>query len=268
MDPYLEDPHRWPDTHSRLINALSELLAPQLRPKYYVRIEMRDYISDEDDPARETLIPDLRISSRAGLQDRPHAPEGRSDLAVLEPVIITALSEEEMHEARLVVFDRESRQLVAVLEVLSPSNKVKRARGRENYREKRREVLISPSHFIEIDLLRAGVPLIARHLLPPHDYLVHVSRASRRPKGEFWPIPLRQRLPVISVPLLEADADAKLDLQEALDLVYERAGYDLDIDYGADAVPPLRGDAVTWAAELLTAKGLRKDRPRRRGSKR
>ncbi len=43
MDPYLEHPELWPEVHNRLIVAIADTLAPQLRPKYRVAIEKRVY---------------------------------------------------------------------------------------------------------------------------------------------------------------------------------------------------------------------------------
>jgi hypothetical protein len=165
--------------------------------------------------------------------------------------------QDEIHEARLEVIDRAQRLVVTVIEVLSPTNKVAGSRGRASYEEKRSEVMISPSHFVEIDLLRSGVAMFARETLPPHDYLAHISRKDRRPKGLLWPILLTQRLPVIPIPLKPPDPDAPLDLQEVLSTAYDRAAYDLEIDYGKAPVPPLDESSSKWADDLLRAKGLR-----------
>ena len=73
-----------------------------------------------------------------------------------EAVFVTTLLEEEVHEARLEVIDRSDRKVVTVLEVVSPTNKAPGSRGRESYLEKRLEVMHSPTHWVEIDLLRAG----------------------------------------------------------------------------------------------------------------
>jgi hypothetical protein len=35
MDPYLEDPARWPDVHHSLITYIRNALQPQVRPRYY-----------------------------------------------------------------------------------------------------------------------------------------------------------------------------------------------------------------------------------------
>jgi hypothetical protein len=177
--------------------------------------------------------------------------------AVAEPVELTTLIDDEIHEARLEVIDSKERGVVAVIEVLSPTNKVAGSRGQASYQQKRVEVMNSPSHFVEIDLLRAGVPIQCRELLPKGDYFVHVSRKHRRPKGVVWPILLTQRLPVVAIPLKPEDPDAGLDLQAVLNTAYDRAAYDLEIDYRSDPVPPLPDEYVKWADGLLRSRGLR-----------
>ena len=48
MDPYLEHPALWPGVHNGLIAALQLVLAPQLRPRYYVALEERVYVTEAD----------------------------------------------------------------------------------------------------------------------------------------------------------------------------------------------------------------------------
>lgn len=79
----------------------------------------------------------------------------------------------------------------------------------------------------------------------------------RRPGGEDWPILLRQKLPPIKVPLRAGEAEIHLDLQALFQIVYDRAGYDLIIDYRAEPDPPLTPEQAQWAHALLKAKGLR-----------
>ena len=50
MDPYLESPTIWPDVHHELISEIRAALNPSLRPRYVARVELRLYISDDDDP--------------------------------------------------------------------------------------------------------------------------------------------------------------------------------------------------------------------------
>src|SRR5213079_359901 len=99
MDPYLEKPNLWPDVHHRLITTASDVLTGQLRPKYYVRIEERVYVSDENDPGRRVIAPDLRIVDRPGWEGAPLAEGGTATLEVAEPVVCTTLIDDEIHEA-------------------------------------------------------------------------------------------------------------------------------------------------------------------------
>lgn len=113
------------------------------------------------------------------------------------------------------------------------------------------------SHLVEIDLLRSGDHLHTRELFPTAEYYVRVSRKDRRPKGYVRPIRLHQRLPIIGIPLWEGDGDAELDLQTVLATAYDRAAYDLEVDYRAEPTPPLNLEQSAWAHTLLTAAGLR-----------
>jgi hypothetical protein len=257
MDPYLEEPGLWPDVHHRLISVAGDMLTEQLRPRYYARIEERVYVSDELDPARHVIAPDLRIVSGSGRRKGTGAITIGEAIDVAEPVEVTTLFEDEIHEPRIEVIDRLDRAVVAVIEILSPTNKVPGARGRLSYEQKRLEVMSSPSHFIEIDLLRAGEPFGPYKTLAPHDYRVHVSRVGRRPKGTLWPIRIEQRLPIIPIPLKEKDLDGSLDLQVVLETAYDRAAYDLEIDYRKDPIPPLDPPQAVWADRLLKEKGVR-----------
>jgi hypothetical protein len=62
MDPYLETPDLWPDVHSNLIIGCQEALNHAIRPNYVARVELRVYISNDDDPVRQ-IIPDARIET-------------------------------------------------------------------------------------------------------------------------------------------------------------------------------------------------------------
>ena len=258
MDPFLEDPGLWPDVHASLIYEARAFLSERLRPKYSVRIEDRVYISDQLDPGRSAIIPDLRIGVRPGWEGRSFEPENLdTSVEVDEPIVATMLIDIEIHEARIEIVDRESQFVVTIIELLSPANKVRDAEGRKSFKQKRQEVMSSPSHWVELDLLRVGFEMAKIRRLPPHEYLVHVSRPTDRPKGLFWPIRLSHRLPVIKIPLKPEDPDASLDLQAVLTTAYDRADYDLTIDYTRDPVPPLEGEWAAWADRLLRAKGLR-----------
>jgi Protein of unknown function (DUF4058) len=257
MDPYLEDPARWPGVHSNLINEIQAVLNRQLRPKYFARVEERVYISDEEDPGREVLIPDVRIAAKKGRKSSSTKMKRGQSLQVAEPVIRTKLLDDEIHEVLIRIVHRATGKVVTFLEVLSPSNKVAGSRGRASYEEKRQEVMTSLSHFVEINLLRAGIPIPTKESRPKGNYFIHISRAPERPQGRIWPISPRERLPVIPIPLKPEDADATLDLQTVLASVYRHGAYDMDTDYRDEPTPRLVGGDRTWAHQLLQSKGLR-----------
>jgi hypothetical protein len=73
-----------------------------------------------------------------------------------------------VREPYIEIYSLPDREVIAVVEILSPTNNS--GRGRVEYLDKRDEVLRAPVHLVEIDLLLAGsrVPLGAA--LPPGDY--------------------------------------------------------------------------------------------------
>jgi hypothetical protein len=178
MDPYLETPGLWPDVHHELISQIRHALNPSLRPHYVARVELRVYISDDDDPGREALVPDVRIqkAERKETRKRRNGPA----LAVAEPLIVPLLIDDEIEEARLEIRHLESGSLVTVIEVLSHTNKIRGARGRDSFMKKRAETLASDVHWVEIDLLRAGVPSVTR---PPWFQAITASLCPSRTNG-------------------------------------------------------------------------------------
>lgn len=77
--------------------------------------------------------------------------------------------------------------------------------------------------------------------------------------GEAYlqPIPLRDRLPTLNVPLRREDAFAQLDLQRLLDDAYLNGRYDRTLRYDRPCEPPLEGADAAWADDLLRAAGRR-----------
>jgi hypothetical protein len=101
--------------------------------------------------------------------------------------------------------------------------------------------------------------MVPREQIPPShrtDYQVCAWRASQPGSALLYKVPLRERLPVIAIPLRPSDPDALLDIQAVVDQCYRNGGYD-DIDYTGEPEPRLgKGDAA-WANTLLKEQGRR-----------
>jgi hypothetical protein len=157
----------------------------------------------------------------------------------------------EQRQAYLTLLYRETREVVTVIELLSPTNKGPDGRGQ--YLEKREKVLRSPAHLVELDLLRGGARLPTVESLPPGDYYAFVSRAAQRPEVAVYAWPLPHPLPAIPIPLAGEDQDVLLNLQTAFATVYDRAAYAYSLDYHRPAEPPLSEREAAWARELVEA---------------
>src|SRR5262249_39139400 len=101
----------------------------------------------------------------------------------------------------LKIVDSEARKIVAVIEILSPSNKTRGDDG-EAYRLKREEYIASGVSLVEIDLLRSGVrPPLGDPAPPVSDYYILVHRAWEKDRMGIWPISIRDALPQVPIPL-------------------------------------------------------------------
>jgi hypothetical protein len=251
MDPYLEDPSLWPDVHGRLINVASELLLAQLRPRYFVQIDERLYLANDNDAARDVIVPDIRIR-----KVRPGPSRGGATVLAAPGLQLGYSFEFEVHESYLKLVDRESNNVITVIEILSPANKVQNSVARREYEDKRRDVLSGGTHFVEIDLLREGTPLASpASLAGPTEYLAQGWRFSKdelKPTRWVWPMSITGPLKPIPIPVRPEDPDAVLDLQRMLEMAYERAGYELRVNYQKPPNPPLRGELAEWASQICS----------------
>ena len=257
MDPYLENTSIWPDVHNGLIVAIRDDLAAKVRPRYYVRIEQRVYLSESDEQS-SFRIPDVSVLGASGNGDSPDP----SPLLVAEDAGDTAVAvrvplPEEVREGYLEVREVGSDYLITAIEVLSPSNK-RPGRGRQMYEDKRMELLGTWTNLVEIDLLRAGQPMRVISNNGIHsDYRILVARGGRS-RAMLYPFGVRQPIPQFTVPLRRGDHDEPtVDIGKLLSGIYDRAGYDLILNYAADSEPPLSDADAAWADELLRDKALR-----------
>jgi hypothetical protein len=223
---------------------IREILNSQVLPRYFVKIDEHMYIHELDEENR-------RFAGRGDvtLARGDMTSGGQTATQVLEAPAQAWQPEVDVERLSfLEIRDRENRQLVTVLELLSPTNK-RVGKDRSQYLAKVTQLLSTTANFVEIDLLRGG-PRMPWRELPGCDYYALVSRVNERPRAGVWPIRLRERLPVIPVPLREGDADARLDLQEVLHRIYDAAGYGYYI-YTNQPEPPLSPEDTSWAQSLL-----------------
>jgi hypothetical protein len=244
MNPYLEKESYWQDFHQTFIPTARSMLAAQVAPHYFVRVEQHVFVHELQGDERRLLgRPDIHVKD---IRPSAEAP-GTATIAPAYGYLPATSVDQEIH-SYLTIRDREGHNVITVIELLSPSNKNPGA-DRVEYLRKRRAFFAAGAHVVEIDLLRAG-PRLPLSDVPPCDYLVSVSRAEERPRVGLWPVQLRQRLPTIPIPLRAPDADAQLDLQEALDRIYDSAGY-APLLYDMPPEPPLSDADLQWARQLL-----------------
>ena len=242
MNPYLEQPDVWHDFHESFMPHVRDELAAQVDPRYIVKIDEHVFIHELSGEQRWLLgRADVSVGRGSAHADVGTAPATAVCEAPAEGYV-PAIDSERL--ALVEIRDRRDRQLVTVIELLSPANK-RPGGDRDQYLTKRHEVLRSTAHLVEIDLLRGGQrpPL---EQLPPCDYYVMISRSQLRPRVGLWPLQLRDRLPVIPIPLREPDPDAQLDLQQVLHEIYDKARYATYI-YDASPEPPLSAEDEAWA---------------------
>jgi hypothetical protein len=247
MDPFIEG-QDWEDFHTGFIAELSAALVPRIRPKYVARKERRIYVEHSFPGEDRSVRADLAVmSDEAGFAD---TREPTSAGAAVSPVVLHLPMPEERRESFLTLRDRETMEVVTVIELLSPANKRPGGDGRREYLSKRESVLESTTHLVELDLLRGGTRLPTVEPLPPGDCYAFVCR-QRRYQAEVYAWTLRDRLPAIPIPLAGDDPDVRIDLGEVFTSTYDRAGYDYSLDYSRPILPPLPEADAAWAAGIL-----------------
>ena len=147
-----------------------------------------------------------------------------------------------------------SDRVVTAIEVLSPSNKI----GYDNrlaYKRKRTAYVDSRVNLVEIDLIRDGDHIVAIDLdrVPKQfwgDYITCIQRETAWSQFELYPMPLRQPLPDISIPLRRTDKDVLLQIQVVIDQCYQDGRY-WRTDYSQALRPRLSELDTVWADALI-----------------
>ena len=240
MDPYLESPLLWPDVHTRLSNIFAEQLTPSLVPKYVAELHTQIIIEQIMDDEEGLFVKESGAISDAS----------RTTGATIAPLRLRIPMAVPTRVVSVHIRHRETERLVAAIELLSPVNK-KSGKERQAYLDKRAAYLDSNTHLIEIDLLRRFPRMPLQGELPKSKYLIVISNAYERPECDVWPIGLREPLPVLPIPLIRPDEPVPLDIQKALRTAYQRARYDLRINYHSPPTPRLDKKDVAWAYDLI-----------------
>lgn len=249
MDPYIEGQGWW-GFSTQYIAQLQRALAPLIRPHYVVFIEEHLYLLAIPGGEASSTRPDAVIAERSR-GDLTAGAGAAAGVALLEaPITLRLPRIEAERQVFLEIRRRDTGSIVCVIELLSPVNKA-RGLGRDEYLGTRSAVLQSSAHLIELDLLRGGERLPMDGTFPPAAFYILISEADRRPDCGVWPIPLRDRLPTIPVPLSDGTPPVALDLQAALDVVYDAAAYADMLDYRRGTEPPLSPEDAEWAEALL-----------------
>lgn len=253
MDPYLEG-SLWTAFHVTFAIEIVRQIAPQLRPRYLALPVERVVFEEVTDVAVTTtsLYPDVSVVSPS---PPPEPTMGGASTVLAPPLQMATVVPQAVPHVSIEIRDVAQRRLVTAIEIVSPTNE--RGEGRAEYLAKRRRLLLSSAHLIEIDLLRSGERVPMQQPLPPAHYFVVLSRAEKRPLVDVWPLTLRDRLPIVPIPLLAGDDDLPLALQAAFDATYDLLGCDLLIDYRQPPEQPLSDEDAAWVETLLRSHGVR-----------
>jgi hypothetical protein len=250
MDPYLEDPAVWRDFHTDFLANVRAALNAALPESYSAQIEEAVRIVQFDPPAERATNPDVTVTrdpSRDASAWPVSAPADGGGVAVLEPVTLDLPDAVEVRDRWVEVRHLPGRELVTVIELLSPTNK---SDGRDEYLAKRLAFLKQPVHVVEIDLLLGGRRLPMSTPLPAGDYFAIVSRAADRPHADVYAWALARPLPTIRIPLRAPDPDRQIDLSAAFAETYRRAAYQRLVDYARPPAARLSPAALEWATAV------------------
>ncbi|MBI3462877.1 MAG: DUF4058 family protein [Planctomycetes bacterium] len=250
MDPYLENPAFWPDFHARFITYWCDTLRELLPEQYEARVDERVNLVEVHPEHVKLIAPDVSITRDASATMPASEAKG---VATIEPTVIPLAMEEGVRETYIEIRRRPERTLIAVLELLSPSNKEEP--GRSIYLAKRNALLHQDVHLVELDLLLADRRLPLAGPYPAGDYFALVSRSDRRPDCHVFAWTIREPLPTIPIPLRSPDRDIAIDLGAVFTQNYDRGGYRRSLIYQAPPDVKLPPQDLSWVVETALHAG-------------
>jgi hypothetical protein len=252
MDPYLET--HWPDVHSSLVidarNALNARLPDDLAASSEERVAVE---SDEEPDHR--YHPDVRLFEMPADDSAVAIATAPSKRSAIAPFRLFAQVDPVM-ERSIRIVQMGTERLITVIEFVSPTNK--RNPDMYDFRAKRAELLTAGVNFVEIDLVRAGVwrALLRPYRCRPEQETIY--RATVRLPSDpgalgLYPIPIREPLPSIVIPLRDKDPEVRLELQPLIEQAYTNGRYARRLHYQTPLDPPLDADDAEWAKALVSS---------------
>lgn len=255
MDPWLEN--YWGDVHQSLVTYARDEIQDQLYPDLAARMQERVFI-EEGNQSRQQFVPDVHVFDT----EIPRARVRRQGGAAVAEPIVFRYNDVEITESFVEIRDmRAGGRLVTIIEFVSRANKTGTV-GRKKYLDKQRQTLRAAVNLVEIDLLRVGKPVTLVRQLVEEDGFVEapyhaiVRRHWMDNQLEYYPLPLRAPLPIISIPLRKTDKDVRLNLQSLIDKTYKNGRYST-INYAQSLNPKLSSEDSKWAGELLKSRRKR-----------
>jgi len=220
MDPFLEEDKLWPVFQHHFVASLFQILLPNLIDRYRARVGQRCYVT--------------------------------------EMPLFTSIIREQHSEEFIEVRQRSDNRLVTLVDVVSPTNKLK-TEGRAAYLERRRDARMQNASIVEIDLVMQGEPMLdySRDGLPEWDYAITVTRCAQPERYEIYTSTLQKRLPRFKLPLAADDRDTVVDLQAAFARCYDQSGLGAQVDYQKPPTCVTEEEDRRWLHDLLVQMKIR-----------
>ena len=256
MNPYLERSDLWPDVHNDLIAQLRRSLGPRLPDRYRIALEARVELESSDPTSLDLslMVPDTLVTYEAQTPELT-SPESMVGLATV-PTGVTQVRVPVPREVRVTWLQVEAmpeREVVTIVEVLSPTNKLP-GRERQQYVRKREAIFASGVNLIEIDLLRVGEPMPLTTPMPASDYRILVSEGWERPDAYLHTFTVQQAIPQFAVPLLPRDRALNVDLGPIIDDMHLNARYGQVTRYHAPPPgPAFASEIQDWIENRVAA---------------
>ncbi|MHB1557785.1 MAG: DUF4058 family protein [Isosphaeraceae bacterium] len=254
VDPYIEAQDFWQDFHSRFLTYACDAINEKLPSGYVAQLGKKPRLTEAPARRGRAALPDVPVLGARRKADGARAA-GRSSsaTAILEPVRLPLpVDYVEVRDTWIEVHRGRRRQIVASIEVLSPTNKT--GTGRAEYLAKRRDLIQRRIHLVELDLLLRGTRLPMARPLPAGDFYALVSRAEERPQSDVYAWGLRDPIPPVPIPLSPPDGDVILDLAEVFGMAYERGRYADLVDYDVPPATVKNPSDRTWAQRTARAR--------------